>query len=194
MNLQHQIKTYRNSLNISQEELADKVYVARQTISNWETGKSYPDIHSLLLLSNFFGITLDELVEGDLEMMKKNIESGEIKKFERMSRVFTMLFIVMIVSVVPLVYFFNKIPGMLIWAAIAAITMFVAIKVEKFKKENDVQTYKEIVAFMNGETLDNISKAKEVGKRGYQKFLLALGSAIVTIIVALLIIWILEFM
>ena len=193
MNLQHQIKTYRNSLNISQEELADKVYVSRQTISNWETGKNYPDIHSLLLLSNFFGITLDELVEGDLAMMKKNIESDEIKKFERIGMIFTILFIVMIAFVAPLVYFL-KIPGMLIWAAIAAIIMFVAIKVEKLKKENDVQTYKEIVAFMNGETLDNISKAKEVGKRGYQKFLLALGSAVVTIIVALLITRILEFM
>ena len=47
MELSAQIKKYRTELNLSQEELAEKVYVTRQTISNWETGKSYPDIHSL---------------------------------------------------------------------------------------------------------------------------------------------------
>lgn len=47
MELNTQIKKYRTKLNLSQEELAEKVYVTRQTISNWETGKSYPDIYSL---------------------------------------------------------------------------------------------------------------------------------------------------
>ena len=47
MELNAQIKKYRKSLNLSQEELAEKVYVTRQTISNWENGKSFPDIHSL---------------------------------------------------------------------------------------------------------------------------------------------------
>ena len=47
MELNAQIKKYRTEFNLSQEELAEKVYVTRQTISNWETGKSYPDIHSL---------------------------------------------------------------------------------------------------------------------------------------------------
>ena len=72
MNLQHQIRAHRNRLNISQEELAERIFVSRQTISNWETGKNYPDIHSLLLLSNVFVISLDELVKGDLQIMQKN--------------------------------------------------------------------------------------------------------------------------
>ena len=186
MNLQHQIKKYRNSLSISQEELAENIYVSRQTISNWETGKNYPDIHSLLLLSNFFGITLDELVKGDLEIMKKKIESIEIKKVERLFTKLASLFIVMIVSAAPLLFFF-KIPGIIIWAIIAATTMIVTIKVEKVKKDNDIQIYKEISAFMNGETLDNISKAEEMGKQNYQKFIYALGSAILTLITVLLI-------
>lgn len=56
-----QIKKYRTSLNLSQEELAEKIYVTRQTISNWENDKCYPDIHSLLLLSSVFNISLDQL-------------------------------------------------------------------------------------------------------------------------------------
>ena len=51
--LETKIKELRASANLSQEELAEKVYVTRQTVSNWENGKSYPDIHSLLLLSSY---------------------------------------------------------------------------------------------------------------------------------------------
>lgn len=49
MQISAQIKKYRAALQLSQEELAEKIYVSRQTISNWETEKNYPDIHSLLL-------------------------------------------------------------------------------------------------------------------------------------------------
>ena len=52
MELNEQIKKYRTEMNISQEELAEKIYVTRQSISNWENGKPHPDIHSLLLLSS----------------------------------------------------------------------------------------------------------------------------------------------
>ena len=51
-------------MDLSQEALAEKVYVTRQTISNWENGKSYPDIHSLLLLSSVFHVTIDQLIKG----------------------------------------------------------------------------------------------------------------------------------
>ena len=61
MELSIQIKKYRTELHLSQEELAEKVYVTRQTISNWENEKSYPDIHSLLLLSSLFNASLDQL-------------------------------------------------------------------------------------------------------------------------------------
>lgn len=66
-----QIKKYRGSLKLSQEELAEKVYVSRQSISNWENGKNYPDIHSLLLLSTLFNVSLDQLIKGDVEMMEQ---------------------------------------------------------------------------------------------------------------------------
>ena len=68
-------------MGISQEELAEKVYVSRQTVSNWETGKNYPDIHSVLLLSSVFNVSLDQLIKGDVEIMKKeNIKSILVDK------------------------------------------------------------------------------------------------------------------
>ena len=67
MELGKQIKKYRQELQLSQEELADHVYVSRQTISNWENDKSYPDVTSLVLLSEIFQISLDKLIKGDIE-------------------------------------------------------------------------------------------------------------------------------
>ena len=66
MQVGNQIKKYRDQLHLSQEQLAEKIYVTRQTISNWETNKSYPDIHSLVLLSQIFNVSIDQLVKGDL--------------------------------------------------------------------------------------------------------------------------------
>lgn len=71
MKIGRQIRKYRQELNMSQEELADQVFVTRQTVSNWENNKNYPDINSLLLLSSLFGISLDILVKGDVEKWKK---------------------------------------------------------------------------------------------------------------------------
>lgn len=57
MELGKQIKMHRQEAELSQEELANRVYVSRQTILNWENDKSYPDVNSLVLLSEIFQIS-----------------------------------------------------------------------------------------------------------------------------------------
>ena len=74
MEIGNQIKQHRAALNLSQEELAEQIYVTRQPLSNWENGKTYPDVNSLLRLSDVFGVTLDELVKGDIPKMKEQIK------------------------------------------------------------------------------------------------------------------------
>ena len=142
-------------MNLSQEELAEKVYVTRQTISNWENSKSYPDIHSLLLLGSVFNISLDQLIKGDIDIMKKEIKEAELQKFNRYGKIFTILLAVSIISFVPLTIFLD-IYGLIITAILFIVTFIFSLKVEKIKKENDVQTYKEIVAFTEGKRLDEI--------------------------------------
>ena len=80
MELGKQIKKHRQEVQLSQEKLADRVYVSRQTISNWENDKSYPDVNSLVLLSEIFQISLDNLIKGDIEVMKDVIQKEEIEK------------------------------------------------------------------------------------------------------------------
>ena len=186
MELNEQIKKYRTEMNISQEELAEKIYVTRQSISNWENGKTYPDIHSLLLLSSSFGISLDQLVKGDIEIMKEEIKKDEIAKMNRYGKIYTIMLIITAISAVPL-FMWLGVWAFIPWGIIWAISMYFAFKIEKVKKDNDVQTYKEIVAFYEGKRLDDIHKQREIGKRSYQKILLVIGSAAVTLIVCVLI-------
>lgn len=76
MELSKQIKKYRTEANLSQEELADKIYVSRQTISNWENGKNYPDIKSLVLMSEVFQVSLDNLVKRNWKTAVKSCKGS----------------------------------------------------------------------------------------------------------------------
>lgn len=179
-------KKYRAELNLSQEELAERVYVTRQTVSNWENEKSYPDIHSLLLLSSLFNVSRDQLIKGDIETMKEIINEQEIKKFNHYGAIYTIHFVLLILSAVPL-FMWLEWYALIPFGILFAITMYWALKVEKLKKENDIQTYKEIVAFCEGKKLDEIHKMVEAGKRPYQNVLKVIISAVVTAAICFLI-------
>ena len=64
--------------------------------------------------------------------------------------------------------------------------LYFAVRVEKVKKEEDIHTYKEILAFTNGEKLDGIEKAREEGKRHYEVIIKLLAGAGAGIIVAMI--------
>lgn len=186
MELGKQIKMHRQEAHLSQKELANRVYVSRQTISNWENDKSYPDVNSLVLLSEIFQISLDNLIKGDIEVMKDVIQKEEIEKMNRYGKSYTIMLIATAVSAVPL-FMWLGVWAFIPWGIIWAISMYFAFKVEKVKKDNDVQTYKEIVAFSEGKLLDDIHKQREIGKRPYQKILLVIGTALTTFVVCVLI-------
>ena len=186
MELGKQIKMNRQEAHLSQEELANRVYVSRQTISNWENDKSYPDVNSLVLLSEIFQISLDKLIKGDIEVMKDVIQKEEIEKMNRYGKIYTIMLIVTAVSAVPL-FMWLGVWAFIPWGIIWSISMYFAFKVEKVKKDNDVQTNKEIVAFSEGKLLDDIHKQREIGKRPYQKILLVIGTALITFVVCILI-------
>ncbi len=78
MNISNQIKKFRERDGYSQEFLAEKIYVSRQIISNWENNKSYPNIHNLLLMCNLFSVTLNELIVGDIENPQLKIDKKEL--------------------------------------------------------------------------------------------------------------------
>ena len=92
MNIANQIANIRKEQQLTQEEFGRLFYVTRQTVSNWENGKSYPDLQILVDMSNRFGISLDVLLKGDSEMVKaidKERILGTIKREKTIIDFFT---------------------------------------------------------------------------------------------------------
>ncbi|MGI6404876.1 MAG: helix-turn-helix domain-containing protein [Syntrophaceticus sp.] len=185
MELGKQIKKIRNEMSLSQDALAEKIYVSRQTISNWENDKSYPDVNSLILLSEVFETSIDILIKGDVEIMKEQVKNEDREEFEKLSRVYGFLFLLVVISPILLAHFLGYV-GIVIWVALMVVAFYLAILLEKKKKQFDVQTYREIIAFTEGAELDEIAKAREEGKRPYQKVLLAIGAGVVTFVIAII--------
>ena len=68
MNIGSKIKKSRIDAKLTQEQAAEALGISRQTISNWENEKSYPDIVSVLKMSDLYGVSLDYLLKGDSPM------------------------------------------------------------------------------------------------------------------------------
>ena len=114
MDVGTRIKKFRERQNISQDELALKIFVSRQTISNWETNKSYPDIKSLVMLSNIFNVSLDDFIKGDIVEMRKMVDDDKIKKFNVLSFIFFAELLFLAISAYPLSEIYGFI-GIIIW-------------------------------------------------------------------------------
>lgn len=182
MELGKKIKYYRNEKAVTQDELAERVFVSRQTISNWENDKSYPDINSILLLSEVLDVPIDNLIKGDVEHMKDEINTGEVREikiYSAMMQVFLLLAVVLLIPLIKLIGLYALIPCFGLWGC----GMASAIKVEKIKRNNDVQTFKEIVAFTEGKRLDELKKLEERAKRPYQKILSVIATILITVLI-----------
>ena len=159
MDISSQIKTRREAMGLSQEQLAEKLYVSRQTISNWERDKTYPDVQSLLMLSILFDTSIDTLVKGDVTIMEEAVERDRKCLGTQMLRL-AVLMLALLAAAFALILSpaFAWMEGAWgIGAAAAAAflpavaALVVAAVLERIKRENDLVTYREILAFMNGE-------------------------------------------
>lgn len=83
MNIGYKIKNAREENKLTQTQAAESLMVSRQTISNWENGKSLPDILSIIRMSELYKISLDELLKGDVAMIEKIEKDAKISKTEK---------------------------------------------------------------------------------------------------------------
>ena len=81
MNIGSKIIEIRKEHNLSQEEFSKLFYVTRQTVSSWECGKSYPDIETIIKISDKFKIPLDYLLKGDKKMIKRITKKMQNNKY-----------------------------------------------------------------------------------------------------------------
>lgn len=96
MNIQEKLINIRKGNKLTQEQFAEKLYVSRQTVSNWENGKFYPDIETLILISNLFNISLDELLKSDTKVVKDM--DKKLKQHKKLIFTIILLIIILISS------------------------------------------------------------------------------------------------
>lgn len=163
MELGARIKEHRTRCGISQEDLARRVYVARQTVSNWETDKTYPDVQSLLLLAETFGTSIDELVKGDLHAMKETIDR-DARRLNRLGMAMVALIVVGAATFVALSWALpqpsglgrisvGELAGAAAFVPLFAWALSCAGAAERIKREHDLVTYREVAAYLQGEEL-----------------------------------------
>ena len=155
MELGSQIKRHRTERGLSQDDLAAKIYVSRQTVSSWENDKTYPDVESLLLLSVLFDVTVDELIKGDVEAMKEAI-SNDYKKMMALTWAGFGIVILGVAAAIAGISWWgwDAVPSGIIGLLIWGFGMVLLARVERIKKEHDLVTYHEILAYSKGEPVD----------------------------------------
>lgn len=117
--LNEKLVNLKKAKGLSQEELGMELDVSRQTISKWEAGQSYPDFQRLVMLSDYFHMTLDELVKDiDVEEVRnKNMTD------EKISSIYT--------DLEKGKYYFNKLfTGFAIFGWLIIILMIIAVVLE----------------------------------------------------------------
>lgn len=79
MNFSEKLQILRKEKRLSQEGLAEKLNVSRQAVSKWESGQSFPELDKIIILSDIFNVTLDELIKDSIEL-RKNIEDKKTEE------------------------------------------------------------------------------------------------------------------
>lgn len=154
------IKQHRAARGFSQEDLAREIYVSRQTVSNWETDKTFPDVESLLLLSSLFGVSVDDLIRGDVAMLQETAKANS-KKLNFWSAICfaTGPFVLLSITGGPFLF---GIPGAFFVAlAFFAICAYAVFRTQRIMKDIDVVTTAEMVAFLEGKPIHRDETKRE---------------------------------
>lgn len=107
----------RKENKLTQDKLAEKINISRQSISKWENGHGYPDIENLMKISDLYNLSLDELLKDDKKLEKKIIKDSKSNKYHLIS-VLYMLAILIYIG-----YFYFKFKIFMIGFLIATIFM-----------------------------------------------------------------------
>lgn len=183
MELGNQIKRHRTRLGLSQEDLAQRLLVSRQTVSNWETGRTYPNVENLLLLSEPFGTSIDQLVKGDVETMKTTLEQ-DVRRMNRLAYAMTGLVAGAAVGFIALVWLLPGPSGVgrLTVGTVAGIALAVplfagglaaGVAVERIKRDHNLVTYREIVAFVESNGAEKVAEPQGFSRRHPRPAILA---------------------
>ena len=98
------LKEKRKEYQLTQEQVSEKIFVSRKTISNWETGKTTPDIESLIRLANLFDLSLDNLLLEGSDIVEKIKKQQKFSVLSKWYALFTVIFFVFLLIQIRLIY------------------------------------------------------------------------------------------
>ena len=143
MRIADKIKNARMQKGYTQEQVAENLLVSRQTISNWENGRSLPDIISIIKMSELYELSLDEMMKGDKALLKKvERDVGAVKaekkliKFAWISIVIAIILMILgeIIEGNPFIDFMN---GALPWILLGLMLLFAILYLNKEEKDKE---------------------------------------------------------
>ncbi|SDK77941.1 DNA-binding transcriptional regulator, XRE-family HTH domain [Jeotgalicoccus aerolatus] len=107
------LKKKRIEDHLSQEELAEQLNISRQSISKWENEKGYPNIETLLKISEIFNVTVDELLKGDDYLKNKIIQDSKKLKYPKWKSFFDILTFIGLIFIIAkiIIFIITKITG-----------------------------------------------------------------------------------
>ena len=131
------IKNARTIKKLTQEQVAEDLNVSRQTISNWENGKSLPDIVSIIRMSELYDLSLDELLKGDATLLNKIERDMKVAKAE--NNVIKFVWISIVIGVVMIILgnvfdgnpFIDFISAALPWVLLGLMVLFAILYLNK---------------------------------------------------------------
>lgn len=140
MNIGKKLKDARNAAKLTQESAAESLGVSRQTVSNWETGKTYPDIVSVIRMSALYSVSLDCLlkeektVSNDLNYLNYLEESTNVVKSRRRLGKLVLVAAYLVIWAVSVAFFWLAVSGsdagayavLVIWGAIPLTTFVIS--------------------------------------------------------------------
>ena len=161
MNFGDNLKNIRKAKKVSQEELAEKLGVSRQSISKWETGENYPSMNNIMCLCDIFHCKINDIVHEDfadinsldpeIKMKVAKLKQKEQKRMKVLSK---------ILEIVALI---GKIGVYIASVVVLLITIFVPFFISDIKYKNDTLSFKNIT----NETITFVEEKNEV--RAYDK-------------------------
>ena len=143
MRIADKIKNARIQKGYTQEQVAEELLVTRQTISNWENGKSLPDIISIIKMSELYELSLDEMMKGDNALLKKvERDVGAVKAEKRLIKFAWISIVIAIILMIlgeiiegnPVIDFMN---GALPWILLGLMLLFAILYLNKEEKDKE---------------------------------------------------------
>lgn len=186
MEVGNRIREQREAKGISQDELAQKVFVSRQTVSNWERGKTLPDVQSLLLLSNLFDVSVDTLVRGDEETMAKEIENYELERYKIKVSVGLSVALIVLGAVMLSIMVAQGIglesPLYKLALGIVVVGGATSFVAERIENRYDIETMREVQAFLHGAEPEQIERERRMPKALRAVVQMAAGAAVAALL------------